>query len=257
MYMRIFLAAICILLSLNLAWLSIRSGFLGNTFLLNFGFLLAVAIYAVFYDYLKKKKWLVWLIAAFSVMYGGLGTFAMIYGRWDTVTFNEDVAIVLGSGLRGEEVSPTLRNRLDMAVEYHFRNPEAIIIVSGGQGQGDIITEALAMARYLENAGVPSELIIQEGRSHSTYENMRRSMEILEGIYNFENFRDLQDLQNLQDLQVVIITNDFHIFRSTQFARMVGMDEVTSFHGNTPILTLPGALVREVAAILKMWLIGT
>ena len=241
--MRKIFVIVSVLLLTNCVWLFFRSG-IGNTFLLNLGFLFGTGIYALFYERLKKIKWLHCIIAVFAFLYIGLGAFAMIYGRQDTVTFQEDAVIVLGSGLREEEVSSTLRNRLDMAIKYHLQNPEALIIVSGGQGPGDIISEALAMARYLEAAGVPADLIVQEGHSHSTYQNMRLSMAILEELFP-------------DGYQVVVITNDFHIYRSIRFTRIVGMEGATSFHGNTPLLALPGALTREVAAIVKMWLIGT
>jgi len=241
--MRKILTVVCALLLINCIWLIYRSG-IGNTFLLNLGFLFATSIYALFYEKLRKIKWLHYALFIFAFLYMSLGAFAMIYGRQDTVTFQEDAAIVLGSGLREEEESHTLRNRLDMAVEYHLQNPEAIIIVSGGQGPGDIISEALAMARYLEAAGVPPELIFREGHSHSTYQNMRLSMEILDELFP-------------DGYQVAVITNDFHIYRAIRFTRIVGMEDATSFHGNTPLFALPGALVREVAAIVKMWLIGT
>ena len=134
-----------------------------------------------------------------------------------------------------------------MAVEYHFRNPYAVIVVSGGQGPGDIISEASAMARYLEENGVPADLIVQENRSHSTYQNMRRSKEILDELFPHLPYGP----------QVVVITNDFHIYRAIRFTRIAGMRDAASFHGNTPLFALPGALVREVAAIGKLWLIGT
>ena len=244
--MRKILAVICVLFLANCLWLFMRSG-IGNTFLLNLGLFLGTGIYAVFFERLKKIKWLNFAIVIFMLVYSALAGFIMIYGRIDTAAFDEDVVIVLGAGLRGEEITPTLRNRLDRAVEYHHKNPEAIIIVSGGQGRGDVITEASAMARYLEENGVPKDLIIQEGGSHSTYQNMRLSKEILTDIFP----------EMSGSLRVVVITNDFHIYRAVRFTRIVGMYEATSFHGDTPLISLPGALVREVAAVIKMWLIGT
>ena len=248
--MRKFLAVISVLLLINCIFLFLRSG-VGNTFLLNTGLFLAATVYVIFFNRLKKIAWLNYSIATFAVLYMALGAFAMIYGRQDSVTFHEDIAIVLGAGLRGEDVSPTLRSRLDMAVEFHRQNPYALIIVSGGLGPGHVISEAQAMARYLEENGVPVELIIQEGYSHSTYQNMRNSTAILEELFPAEGSLS----QIPQD--VVVITNDFHIFRAVRFARIAGLENVTSLHGNTPLISMPGALVREAAAIVKMWLIGT
>lgn len=244
--MRKILTVLSALFLVNGIWLYFRSG-VGNTFLLNFGFFLAAGVYAVFYERLIKMRLLNCCIIIAAVLYLGLGIFALTYGRQDTATFYEDVAIVLGAGMRGEEVPPVLQSRLDMAVEYHFRNPSALIIVSGGQGPGDIVTEASAMARYLKENGVPTDLIVQEDRSHSTYQNMRRSKEILDEIFPHLPYGP----------QVTVITNDFHIYRAVRFTEIVGLQNATSFHGGTPLIALPGALVREVAAIVKMWLIGT
>ncbi len=57
--------------------------------------------------------------------------------------------IVLGAGLDGYNVGKTLKSRLDKAIEYYKLNEDANIIVSGGQGEDELISEAEAMYRYL------------------------------------------------------------------------------------------------------------
>ena len=241
--MQKILTAVCVILLINSIILFWRAG-VGNTLLLNLGLAFGTGIYAAFYDRLRRSKWLNRFIIILLGLYVGLGLSTFIYGSIDTVTFEEDVAIVLGAGVRGEDVSRTLQSRLDMAVYYHFRNPDAIIIVSGGLGSQAVISEAEAMARYLIENGVPPDVIVREDRSHSTYQNMQRSMELIEEMFTYVP-------------QVVVITNEFHIYRGVNFARIAGMGEANSFHGNTPLLNLPAALVREVPAIIKMWVIGT
>jgi len=221
-----------------------RSG-LSNTFWLNLGFVAASGLYAWFYPYLRQKKWLPLVIMAAAIVSLLFSGFVMLYGRYDTATFTEDIAIVLGAGLRADGTpSRSLQSRLDAAVLYHGRNPAAQIVVSGGVGHGQAFSEAQAMARFLESAGIPSHLIILEGASHSTYENMRLSMAILEELFP-------------TGFTATVITNDFHMYRSIRFTRIVGMEGATSFHGSTPLTALPGALVRELSAIVKMWLLGT
>lgn len=236
--MRKFLGAISVILFLYCVLLYFRSG-VGNTLLLFVGAFAAVTIYTIFFEPLVRQRWLTCLIGIVAALYIGIGAFAVTYGRSDTVNFTEDVAIVLGTGLRDNEPNRSLRYRLDMALEYHQRNPYALIVVSGGLGTGRQVTEAYAMARYLVYHGVPSEIILLEDNSHSTYQNMRFSRELLEG-----------------DISIVVITNDFHIYRGTRFAKQVGFGEVTSFHADTPLYAIAGSLVREVAAIVKMWVLG-
>ncbi|WP_242855991.1 YdcF family protein [Ruminiclostridium josui] len=83
-----------------------------------------------------------------------------------------DSIIVLGAGLKGETPTLVLKNRLDYTLDYYKNNPDVKIIVSGGQGIGETITEAEGMKRYLVKHNVPENVILKEEKSTSTYENM-------------------------------------------------------------------------------------
>lgn len=165
-----------------------------------------------------------------------------LYGKIDTVSYNEDAVLVLGSGIRNEEVTKDLSLRLDRAIRYHNENPNAVIVVSGGKGSGENITEALAMERYLIEKGIPQEKILKEERSTSTAENFRFSKELLD-CYFKSNYR------------VAFITSDFHIFRAKNLAKHFGFSNPSHMHGQTPWYTvLPNGL-RECLGVIKMWLI--
>lgn len=71
--------------------------------------------------------------------------FIGIYGQRDNVDYDEDAVIVLGAGIRGDQVTLPLKLRLDKAVEYHKKNPNALIVVTGGQGFQETVTEAYAI----------------------------------------------------------------------------------------------------------------
>ena len=83
-----------------------------------------------------------------------------------------DYIIVLGAGVIGTRVTPLLAARIDKGIELLYHNPGAILILSGGQGPGEDITEGEAMARYAKQKGVGMEKMIVEGRSKSTEENL-------------------------------------------------------------------------------------
>ena len=68
--------------------------------------------------------------------------------------YGKDVLIVLGCAVRGERVSLTLKLRLDAALEYLEHSPNTAVIVSGGKGDGENISEAEAMKRYLVSHGI-------------------------------------------------------------------------------------------------------
>ena len=56
------------------------------------------------------------------------------YGIHDTTAYDEDALIILGAGIHGDEPSLILKLRLDTGAEYAEKNPDAVIVVSGGRG---------------------------------------------------------------------------------------------------------------------------
>lgn len=100
----------------------------------------------------QNKKWLTVISKMYSVGIAFfVGSFVLIEGF---LIFNmrsykpaeeiEDLkyVIILGAGLRGEKVSNTLKVRLDEAIKYYKLHPNTMIIVSGGQGPDEVISEA-------------------------------------------------------------------------------------------------------------------
>ena len=164
------------------------------------------------------------------------------YDKKTNVSYSEDAVIVLGSGIQGEEVSESLRNRLDVATRYYQQNPKVIIIVSGGQDPQETITEALAMEQYLLEQGMPAEQIIKEQMATSTRENFLYSKEMLD--------RQLGDAY-----KVAFISNDYHIYRAKLIAQNVGFDEITYLGSNTPWYQILPSGIRECLAVMKQWIL--
>ena len=166
--------------------------------------------------------------------------FLAVYGNHQTVDYQEDVLIVLGAGLNGEEVTPHLASRLDTAVAYFNQNPQVYIIVCGGLGEQQSITEAKAMERYLVERGVPTERIIREEQSTSTLENLIYAKEIL-------------NAQFPEDVRLALITNDFHIYRAISLAENLGLT-LNHLGAPTPWMLWPLNYLRETLAVMRMWL---
>ncbi|RKD26026.1 hypothetical protein BEP19_00980 [Ammoniphilus oxalaticus] len=120
-----------------------------------------------------------------------------------------DYAIILGAGLRGTIPSETLRTRLDTGLEFARRHPNVPIILSGGKGSGELITEAEAMANYLTERGLNKERLILETQSTTTRENIVFSKQLMN-----KSARD--------PLHVLIVTSDYHLFRAKKLAAEPG-----------------------------------
>lgn len=110
--------------------------------------------------------------------------------------------IVLGAGVNGETPSLTLRTRIDAAAAYLEEHPDVPVVLSGGQGPGETITEAECMRRALVRRGVDESRLYPEERSTSTQENLRYSRAILEEL-------GVDPAQ-----RVAIVTSDFHLCRA-------------------------------------------
>ncbi len=183
----------------------------------------------------------------FRILFGGLALaagfmcFLFFFGLNDTVTYDEDVIIVLGAGIRGETPTKALVYRLNKALEYHERNPKALIVVSGGQGPREDISEALAMERYLVERGVTSSNIIKEDKSTSTQENFLFSKRILDNHFD-------------REYTTSYVTNDFHIFRASIYAKIAGLSP-NRLHASTPWYLVPPSYFRECAAVIKLLIV--
>ncbi len=142
-----------------------------------------------------------------------------------------DSIVVLGAGLRdGRYVSRTLRYRLDKAIELYELN-HVPIVVSGGQGKDELVSEAFAMKEYLVEQGLPEGDIYLEDKSTSTEENFEFSKVVLDGIFT-------------EDYTIVFTSNDFHISRAEKFMKDSGL-EGYGVGAQVDIFMMPSNYLRE------------
>lgn len=143
--------------------------------------------------------------------------------------------IVLGCKVYGEHTSRSLRERLDAALIYLEENPNSQCIVSGGMGEGEKISEAECMYRYLVKKGIDSSRIIKEDNSTSTRENLRFSKKIIE--------------ERGMNKNIAIATSEYHQYRASQIAKSLDFS-VGAVPGHTAWWLFPTFYVRELYGIL-------
>ncbi|MBB6447092.1 YdcF family protein [Bacillus benzoevorans] len=162
-------------------------------------------------------------------------------GSNEAAPYHIDVVIILGAGLHGEKPSRSLETRLIAGTRYLKENQEIPVVVSGGQGAGETISEAEAMGRYLKKNGIAEDRIHYENQSTSTYENLKFSKQLLEEL-------------GVKEPTVLIVTNDFHIARTKIIAKEVGLKS-SYLHAKSPPFVKINYLIREYFAFLKTWLL--
>lgn len=190
------------------------------------------------FELLKKKAYIRRFLMVAIMIPVILLTWLLIEGN-DKSPLKEDYpyVMILGAGLHGDQLSLTLKYRLDVAVDYLMVHPGAYVLVSGGQGEGESLTEAAAMAKYLQQEGVDPSRILKEEASTTTYENMLFSKDILE-------------VQGLSQDKGLLITSDFHVLRGKLIARKLGL----AFDGvgtRTLLYLVPNYYFREILAFIK------
>lgn len=152
----------------------------------------------------------------------------------------EETVILLGCQVKGEIPSLILQRRIDAAAEYLQKHPDLPVIVSGGQGPGERITEAEAMKRGLVRQGIAKERIYLEDRSHNTAQNLIYSAELIE--------------KEKLPKTVTVVTDGFHQFRASLYAKREGL-EPAAVSSHTPLGLETAYWVREFFGIAKVFVL--
>jgi uncharacterized SAM-binding protein YcdF (DUF218 family) len=120
------------------------------------------------------------------------------------------------------------------------RNPETKVVLSGGQGPGERISEAEALRRLLHENKIDKDRILLEDRSRNTKENLKLSHE----------------LYNVAEKNVVIVTSDYHMFRALSVAKKLGYTRVSALPSRSQRSVLPAFLLRESVAVMYYTITG-
>lgn len=117
-----------------------------------------------------------------------------------------DAIIVLGAKVWDQgQPSYMLRDRLDVAYELWAAGVSNRILVSGDHGS-DNYDEVNNMRRYLEDRGVPTDIIFMDHAGFDTYSTMYRA-------------RDVFVVKS-----AVVVTQQYHLYRAVFLARSMGLE---------------------------------
>ncbi|MBR3040156.1 MAG: YdcF family protein [Lachnospiraceae bacterium] len=159
--------------------------------------------------FMKVVGWIFRIIAYFSSAVVLFFSGKIIIGSLIRHRKKAEYAIVLGMALEGGRPSRDLIYRVDCAHKYMLDNPDAKLIVAGGNPDKNGITEAQVMKKLLLKRGVAKERIFLEDKSDSTKKNFNNSMEIIS-----------------PDTPFVLITSNYHMNRAVKIAKKAGFHSV-------------------------------
>ena len=251
-YARLFLIVVSILgiLYFLLPYLFGRILNLGNV--TGVFVLLLLLIYGLFASWIHsfirrawKKKPGKWILLAAGVFAGlvillvGIETGCMIHAA-NKAPAEDATLVVLGCRTYGDRPSIMLASRLDAAYEYLIEHPNAVCVVSGGQGPDEPISEGEFMYQYLVKKGIAGERIYRETESTSTRENLLFSKAIIE--------------ENGLNPQIAIVTNEYHEYRASMVAKALGLKH-SAVPAKTPWWLFPTYYIRELYGIIYEWVL--
>ena len=154
-------------------------------------------------------------------------------------------AIVLGCHVRDGRPSRILGERIDAAYEYLSSHPQAIAVLSGGQGEDEAMSEAECMYRELTARGIDGSRLYKEESSVNTPTNLRQSRAILEEALG-------ADSAWAESHEIALITSDFHCYRGCYHARQEELSPV-AFASKTAMPYVIPFYVREIVAVVYTW----
>ena len=198
---------------------------------------------------MSKKRFIYAVFAILSALYSvavymvGSGTFSFIICQGCILTqfFSKgdsgaDYIIVLGAQMRDWGPSVVYKARLDSAIEYLNNNPDTKVIVTGGQGANESISEGEGGKIYLVEQGIKEDRIVIEKESLDTDENISNALSLID---------------TTNDMTIGIVTNNFHVFRGVMIAKKYTNADVSGIAAFTEYQYLPNNMVRETFGILK------
>lgn len=230
---------VCILLALTgLICLFVLTAFRFGGYLL-----LGTAALIPIFHLLRNHKWprrvLTGLLAVLLIAMAVTGSFVAgtCGGRGEP---ESEYLIVLGTKVNGTQPSMMLKQRLDAAVEYLNAYPDATVIVTGGMGDDENISEAQCMYNYLTAAGIAPERVWMEDQATNTVENLRNTLALIGETPE----------------HVTILSNEFHLFRAGLMASDLGLNASLVPADTEYFPLLANYSLREIFAIWKYIILG-
>jgi uncharacterized SAM-binding protein YcdF (DUF218 family) len=144
-----------------------------------------------------------------------------------------DAIVVLGAAQYNGRPSPVLRARLDHALGLYREELAPLVLVTGGVGRGDTLSEATVARRYLIYHGVPAGAVVAQSEGRTTRASMTAVNAWLRG-------RGLR--------RVILVSDPFHMFRLRIEARRTALEAYTSPTETSPISENPVLELRYLLA---------
>ena len=152
--------------------------------------------------------------------------------------------VVLGAKVRNTGPSVALKERIRGAYDYLAAHPDAIAVVSGGQGDDEPMPEAKAMFDGLVALGIDPQRVWMEDQATSTWENIQFSLNLIE------------EKTGQRPTKLGVVSSEYHLFRAGLFTEAAGAEFVGIPAHTTRVSQKINHFMREIAGVWYYWILG-
>lgn len=144
-----------------------------------------------------------------------------------------DAIVVLGAAQYNGRPSPVFRARLDHAATLYRAGHAPVVLVTGGIGRRDTLSEAAVGARYLASSGLPPAAVVALPAGADTYASLAE----VGGWFRGRGSR-----------RVLLVSDGFHLLRLRVLAARLALEPYTSPAPDSPITANRRRYLAYVAA---------
>ena len=181
---------------------------------------------------MKKRRLAIPIFLAAAVVYTSSLIMVLVVSQQDQRQ-HVDAIVVLGAAQYNGRPSPVFRARLNHALGLYREGLAPLVMVTGGVGRGDTMSEALAGERYLRAQGIPDSALAAAGEGRTT----KTSMTAVAAW-----------LRPRHITRVILVSDPFHMFRLRLEARRTELEAFTSPTESSPISENPTLELRYLLA---------
>ena len=184
------------------------------------------------------------VLLCIGLLVAGITEFIILKASFGDPQKQCDYLVVLGAGVHGDQPSLSLRNRIDAAYDYLTTHPDTIAVLSGGQGEGENLSEAQCMYDHLTARGIRESRLWMEEKATSTWENLNFSLNLIE------------EKTGRRPEKLGVLSSEYHLFRASLFADACNVEFIGIPARTTKTSLRINYFMREVAGVWHYILLG-
>lgn len=131
-----------------------------------------------------------------------------------------DAIVVLGAAQWDGQPSPVLKARLDHAISLYNKGLAPSMILTGGVGEGEQLSEAEVSKNYVLKRSIPDFSILMEQRGHTSLQSIKAAKQIM-------------DERGMES--AILVSDPFHMLRILRMAKDCGIQAYGSPTRTSPI----------------------